>query len=130
MELKLGELPKAIECVNELLQEKLPIKTAYWIGKTLKKLASESQEFEASRQLLINKYGDKDDQGNLIIENNEYKLTDKKGFNKEYSELAIIEVEVTFTPVEIESLGEIILKGSTLMALIDLGFVLDGEKDD
>lgn len=72
-----------------LLNEKLQIKTKYWLGKLVKKLAENKESVEKLRIELVEKFGVKAEDGSFSIP---YKIEDVINpkileFQKEYNEL-------------------------------------------
>jgi len=139
VKLQLGELRPIIDTLPKVIEEKLPVKTSYWLSRALVDIMKEFQVFEETRKKLIeDKYGkrytkDKKDKkgniiekkGDLIIENGVYVMTDQEGFEKEFTELAKQEIEIKYEPRPIESFiikdkdGKEIntLKGADLLGL-------------
>ena len=124
MKLKLGELRPIIDALPKVLEEKLPVKTSYWLARAAVDLTKEFQVFEETRKKLIEgKYGkrytknkkvddkvvekkgelvmveSKDNKGNTV---STYALTDQEAFNKEFMELAEQEVEIKYEPRPID----------------------------
>lgn len=62
-----GDIWQARESIGDLLKEKLPVKTAYWLAKLGRKVSEHVRDIEAVRVKLIHEYGTKDEQGNVRI---------------------------------------------------------------
>lgn len=117
MKLQLGELRPIIDTLPKIIEEKLPVKTSYWLSRALVDIIKEFKVFEETRKKLIEgKYGkrytkdkkDKDGKvigkkGDLVIENGVYVMTDMEAFEKEFTELAKQEIEIKYEPRPIES---------------------------
>lgn len=91
MKLQLGELKEMVEALLPTLNEKLPVKAGYWLGRTYKEILSEFQTFEETRKKLIEKYAEKDGDGNLLtrsaqIEKEMKTLKENKELTPEESE--------------------------------------------
>lgn len=97
IKVKISELLNSTETLQKLSQKDFKAKLAWSISRLLKTAENEIQAFNDTRMNLIRKYGEKDDNGELI--------TDDKGnckinsdcieqFNKEFSELIDTEVEI------------------------------------
>ena len=134
MKLQLGELRLIMDGLPKVIQEKLPVKTSYWLQRALRDISKEFMTFEQTRQKLINEHGkryekDKKDKkgqviekkGELIIKGNQFIMKDQKAFDKDYEELAEQEIEIKFEPIPIEKFedkeGKTLLKGIDLMNL-------------
>jgi hypothetical protein len=58
-----------------------------------------------------------DDNGQPVIENREYVLTDKEAFEKEFAELANIEIVIDIDPIPLDALGNIQMSPYSLVNL-------------
>lgn len=107
---KLSELLDSTETLKKLSQKDFKAKLAWSISRLLKAAEQEIQEFNDTRMNLINKYGEKGDDGQLV--------TDDKGncriipeniqeFSNELNELINTEVEINANPIDIELLEDL-----------------------
>ena len=145
MNLKLGELTGIVDALGNLLNQRLPIKAAYWLGKFLKKAQGELRDFQEGRMRLAKQYCRKDDKAEpvMLIEgekgawveapqgyNGKFRydfshLTAEEtaAFDKEFADLAATEVSFDgFKPLTLDQLGDKIeatpLEMAALSALI------------
>lgn len=121
MKLKLGEVRPMIDALQGngidgcVLDEKLPVKTSYWLARALTQLRTEFEPFEKARQKLVeihakrHKKDQKDKKGKVIAKKGEmvrvgniFLMEDTEKFNEEYSELAEQEIEIKYEPIPIE----------------------------
>jgi len=124
VKLKLGELRLIVDTLPKIIEEKLPVKTSYWLSRALVDIMKEFQVFEDTRKKLIEgKYGkrytkDKKVDGKVVEKKGElvmveskdkdgnifstYVLTDQEAFNKEFMELAEQEVTIKYEPRPID----------------------------
>jgi len=82
--------------IKGLLNEKLPIKTKYWLGRLSDKLEAHKKSVEKLRLELIEKHGEKSKDGVLSVP---FEKKGKKNpkfdeFHKEYEELLHEELEI------------------------------------
>ena len=117
MILQLGEIRTMIDALPILMAEKLPIKVSYWLKRALVDLSKEFAPFEESRQDLIKKYAEKDEAGELIVEDGQYVIPDMEAFNREYAELAEQEIEIKYEPLGIDQFEDAKISGVDLMKL-------------
>lgn len=107
---KISELLNSTESLQKLAETKLKAKLAWQVSKLLKSADKEIQEFNETRMNLVKKYGEKDEQGELI--------TDEKGnckileggindFTSELNELVGSEVEISANKISINDLENI-----------------------
>lgn len=94
-----------IEFINKGIT--LPIKVSYAINKTRKALIEEAKTFEEERTKLIHLYAEKDESGEYIVEDGNYKIIPEHAtdFSKGYNDLLNLEVDVQITQFSIEDLN-------------------------
>ena len=82
--------------LGNLTHKQLPIKVSYAIAKNISKIEKELEIYNKERQNLIDKYCLKDEEGNLIDENNQFKIADGnlEAWNKDMNELLDIEIDI------------------------------------
>lgn len=82
--------------LGNLTHKQLPIKVSYAIAKNISKIEKELEIYNKERQKLIDKYCLKDEEGNLIDENNQFKIADVnlEAWNKDMNELLDIEIDI------------------------------------
>lgn len=82
--------------LGNLTHKQLPIKVSYAIAKNISKIEKELEIYDKERQKLIDKYCLKDEEGNLIDENNQFKIADGnlESWNKDMNELLDIEIDI------------------------------------
>jgi len=121
LKLKLGELNIVLESLNKLIDKEIPIKTSYKLSKLTKKIIDEYSIYEENRMKLINKYAEKDVDNNIIINKKDNSTTmigeNKINFNKEFTELINIEMELEFEKIKLDDLGEISISPRDLLYL-------------
>lgn len=88
----------------------LPLKGAYKINKIRKNVEKESEFYTDKFQEIVNKYAQKDDDGNLVFSENGEQILIKDGMieecNNALAELQSLEVEIENYDLTIEDLGE------------------------
>lgn len=107
IEVTVKEIVNGIETINELMTEALPSRAAYQVAKMAKAMSDEYKIFEDMRLKLIKKYGKKDEQGELVIdERNQYTVPKEnmEAFTKEFNELTASKVELLVNPINLDSL--------------------------
>jgi hypothetical protein len=115
--LKLGELKEIVNGLNQIMGEKLPVKTAWAFTKLAKLIQKEVQMYEENRKKLIDTYCKKDEKGKPVINDGQYNIDDKESFGKEFTELSNIEIKIDFKPVSFNDLGDIKLSPVAMIAL-------------
>ena len=99
-------------------------KTSFKFMKFLKATDEDEKFYNEKREELIKTFATKDENGKIVIENNQYKFTDENlaEINKQISELAVTEVEIPetlkFSSEELEKMEFTIEEVSAIYELI------------
>ena len=99
-------------------------KTSFKFMKFLKATDEDENFYNEKREELIKTFATKDENGKIVIENNQYKFTDENlaEINKQISELAAMEVEIPetlkFSSEELEKMEFTIEEVSAIYELI------------
>ena len=110
IKLKLGELLNSVEVLQKLASKELKAKPAWQTSRILKAAEKEIQEFNDTRMKLINKYGEKDEQGELITDDNgncKIIADDTIEFSNQLNELINTEIEINSNKINIEDIENI-----------------------
>lgn len=105
LELELAGFNNGTLKISGLLNEKINIKTKYWLGKLVDQVTSEKQSFNKLREELIKKYGEETKDGGFEVKPviNDKPNPKLEEFSKEINELLDQEVELKFPTLNIES---------------------------
>lgn len=109
MKLKLSNerIVNAINALAKLYKAQLQIKVAYAISKNINKIESELEVYNTEKTKLINKYGKKDKEGNLAVdENGKVHLKEEhiEDYNRDIKELLSIENEIDIHMIQLDAL--------------------------
>lgn len=133
MKLMLGELTIIIQGISAIMDEKIPIKTTYWLTRNADKMTSEIKAFEKSRQKLLDVYAEKDKNGKKILNEDKqsYKMKDMQKFEEEFTKLAETEIDINLKVFKLADFGKADISMSDLMKLkpIIQNFEEDDKKD-
>ena len=111
--------PEFATAYRKLMDADLPIKTAYKLKKMATQITDEQRRYDELRKQLLEKLGEKDDKGDLKIENGIVMLGDnEKAYVTEHQELLDIDIELT--AINVDDLGDVKLSVSDLIALGNL----------
>lgn len=102
---------EAIPALNKLADTELDIKSAYKVSKTLSALKDEVEFFNLSKQKIIEKYGNVNDDGSV-----DYAPGKQAEAQKEFSELINLEVQTKIEKIELSAEG-IKLTANDILAL-------------
>lgn len=88
----------------------IPLKGAYKINKIRKNIAKEADFYSSKFQEIVNKYAQKDDDGNLKFSEDGNQILIQEGMvdecNKALEELQSLEVEIENYDLSLDDLGE------------------------
>lgn len=97
--MKLLVVQQCYRVIESMKQKKLPVNVSFIIYRNIKKLIPVIQDIENSRKDLLQKYMKKDDNGNPVITDNKYDLTDLNAFNKQMNELLNTDISIDFDKI-------------------------------
>lgn len=118
---KLGELVNAKIALENLAVQKLPIKTAYHISKLFKLVKTEIEHFNEQRNSIIKDLGTKYDDTWKVEPNG----PNWNEFLEKINELAMLEVNLDWKPINFDDLESITITPADLNALGPL--IMNGE---
>ena len=110
IKVKIADLINSTETLQKLAQKDFKAKLAWSIARLLKSAETEIQGFNATRMNLIKKYGEKDENGELITdENGNCKINNDavQEFSDELNEILETEVEINANQIDIELLENV-----------------------
>lgn len=106
MKLSNEKLVNSIGVLSKLTNMELPIKLSYAISKNITKIDRELTAYNKEREKLINKYGEKDEEGNLKTkEDGTINILDIESFNRDLKEILEIETEVDIHVIDLEKVN-------------------------
>jgi len=127
IKVKISDLLNSTETLQKLAQKDFKAKLAWSIARLLKAAEAEIQGFNEARMNLIKKYGEKDENGELVTdENGNCKITadGTNAFSAELSELIETEVEINANKIKIDLFEDLEFTPSDMAVLepfIDFG---------
>ena len=99
-------LVNSVGVLSKLTNLELPIKLSYAFSKNITKIDAELKAYNIEREKLLNKYGEKDEEGKLkLSEKGEVNILDMENFNKEIAELLQCESEIDIHLIDLESIN-------------------------
>lgn len=108
--LKMSDLLNATDTLQKLSQKELKARLALQIARMLKEAEREIQNFNEIRMNLIKKYGEKDESGEIITDDNgNCKIIPESVtvFSKELNELVEMEVEINANKIKLDDLDNL-----------------------
>ena len=117
---KISELLNSTETLQKLSQKDFKAKLAWSIARLLKAAEVEIQSFNDTRMNLIKKYGEKDENGELITDdkgNCKIENDSMNEFTKELNELIEATVEINANKIKMELLEDLDFTPSDMAVL-------------
>lgn len=103
MKLSNEKLVNSIGVLSKLTNMELPIKLSYAFSKNITKIDRELTTYNKERGKLIEKYGEKDEEGKLKTkEDGTINILDIESFNSDLKEILEIETEVDIHVIDLE----------------------------
>lgn len=104
MKLKNSEIVRIFNRIGEVKKKRLPVRLGFAINRNVSSLESVAMDYDKARKEILMKYCVKDENGNPVIEGDEYVLSDRKSYGEEMTELLHIENEVQVHKVPFEEI--------------------------
>ena len=107
IELKIGDLLNATEALQNLAKKELKARLALSISRILKNAEGEIQNFNETRMNLIQKYGEKDESGELVTtDDGNCKIPNENMqiFHSELNELLDATIEINANKIPLDAL--------------------------
>lgn len=95
-----------INVLGRLNDTALPIKVAYAVSKNIDKIERELKAYNTEKSKLLDKYAEKNENGEIIIENGHFKIKEEcaENWNREIRELLDIENDVEIHMIQLDYL--------------------------
>lgn len=118
MKITNNQMINSISSLRALSQKQLPIEVSYKIAKNIRNIEQDLAIYEQERKKLIDKYVEKDLEGNpKLDDNNNYIIKDKLNWNKDVLELLSFETDVEIEKIDIKELDGLKISPSELIAI-------------
>ena len=107
MKLTNNVIVNSIEALKNLSCKELDVKTSFKIAKNIKVIDEISNIFVEEKRKLVSKYGTKDKEGNLKVDDNGVAEIDKDNleeWNRSYAELLEIENDIDIEKIKLSDL--------------------------
>ena len=118
MKIKNYEAINAYAKLEEILKNySFKARVCQSIVKNKNKLKEIVDNFDEARQTLVKSLADKDENGEPLVEGNNYVISNKEKLNKEFMELQEIETEIEFDKISVDDLADKEINGADYEAL-------------
>ena len=120
--MKLGEIQRTYIELGKTLEKKLPMKVGFIINRNLKKMQPIIDDLNKARNDAVDKYGERDADGNLIVdENGGIKIPDAVAFTESMEEVLDADIEIKFDKFSMEDLEKCELDGYDKLTVAEQG---------
>lgn len=127
--MQLGHVEAITHALNALIDvPSVPV--AIGVRRWVRALEPHLEEFEEVRQAIIERYAEKDEDGEMVIDGGSVTLSDPEAFAKEMQELIETEVELDCKPLSTDVLEGVLednphlpISARTLLVLSEYGVV-------
>lgn len=112
MKITMGELFNGKDVLEKLVGLDINVQAAFKLNRMVRAINEELVLFEEQRQKLINKYGENQEDGSVMVtpENQEE-------FHKELIDLFNVEINLQFDPISVKGLGDVKISAAELMMI-------------
>lgn len=107
---KISEILNSTDVLQKLSKKDFKAKLSWAIARLLKSIDKEIQEFNETRLSLVQKYGEKDENGNLITDDNgnaKLEPSSISEFSTQLNELLDTSVEINANKINVDLLEDI-----------------------
>ena len=120
IKLKLGEIVSMNEVMGKIMEQPFPANMTFKIARLAREIAKEIQTFEESRVKIAEKYGRRNENGELeVSENGQVSIPTEKiaECNKDFSELIQTEIEINANKIPLSAFDNVTLTPREMMAI-------------
>lgn len=114
------EILDIIRSLNVLATKELKLSSAYVVAKNIKALSVIEELINNKRKIIIDKYAEKDENGNIVSNENGIHIADMNGFNDEINTLLSEEVEIELTKIKMSDIENITISPADVYRLMDM----------
>jgi len=107
IKVKLNDIVNATETFKKIMRQSFKGSLAFKIARLARELDKEMQTFNTERQKIIQKYGEKDENGELIVDEKgliNFDKTNLKEINEEFNSLLNTELEINADKLPMDSI--------------------------
>ena len=109
IKIKLNDVVNATETFTKIMQQSFKGSLAFKIARLARELDTEMKTFNEERQKIIQKYGNKDENGELIVDENgnvKFDNANIEEINQDFSSLLETELEINADKLPMDSIDE------------------------
>lgn len=118
MKLKMAQVVNAYNWATAMRDKSISYTAAFLIASNLSNIEKEIKSFETQKMAMLEKYGKKDSEGKLVINDDKtVELEDKESFTDEFEKLLECEVNVTINKIPMEEMKDLSISLEQMMSV-------------
>ena len=122
----MGQMADAEPALSRLLSEKLPLKTSYALTRLSRLAGEELKQWHEKRTALITEHGTEGaEAGTYVVTPG---MAGFEAFVAAMTELAAVEVELAWSPVSMDAMGDVTITPADLSMLVGV-FIVDPDAE-
>lgn len=103
--MKLKDVLEINNNIKSVVEKRLPVRVGFVLMRNMRSINSVAQDFEEKRMDVVAKYANRDDSGEVIVnEDGGVLITDVQAFNSDLTELLETDVDLNLDVVTLEDL--------------------------
>lgn len=123
MKIKNSQMVSFMNGTADIQMKRLPIKLGYAITKNLKLMESIATAYEEERKKILDKYAEKDSNGEYVVKNESYVIPKQKEYEAEMQELLEIDNEMDIHMVPFVELEKCDLEQFEALSIQDISLL-------
>lgn len=121
LRLKTDKIVGLYNTLNIFANEKIPFKSAVKIATNIEKLKIINEQFENKRTELIKEYGEKDENGEVIVmDDNRIKIENVEAFNSSFNKILQEEFDLELEELSMNDLEEIKVSANDIYSISEI----------
>lgn len=120
--MKAHDIQRLYSSLQEVKNKKLPIKVSFILSRNMKKLEDIVSDIDAQRKLLIEKYAEKDENGNVKVgENEQVKINDIGAFLSQMENMLEADINIILDGLTLEDIESCEADGYDKLTVDEVG---------
>lgn len=115
----LGQLINSTQSIGALISQPMPIRTSFQLGKLVRAINLELEQYQSSRKELCERHAEKDSEGKakMLDDGQRYDIKKMEEFDREHQELTAVEVTIPGSRIKVSDLGTVSIAPAHLLNL-------------
>lgn len=114
-----SQIAKMYNDIQAIKKYKFRANTAFTVIKNAKALKNAIELFDEARRNLLETYAEKDEMGNAKIENDNYVISNKEEFAKEFIALQNAEQDIDFSKIKLSDISEVEIEAGLMETMCE-----------